>query len=486
MDNDSFFHELRDDRDSDKEMVDSAEHFVRLKKQSGLQRRDDDLDIEKQAGLVDLTQHMSPDEQGLVQEHTSPGVYRHPMHGRSREPGLFGKKRDVRQDAAERVRAANYAKGHPETLSKQAVSSSWIVDKVRRGVSSSSPKRVAKFVKNQTYLSEGGHLDLGANMKGPASALEDFRRSLKNRAAASTATDSLADKTVKTQRLAKRLGAAAAVGTVGTALGATGTFAGRETEKKANFAPPPDMPEAVRGDVAPRAYDHEGGQRVGFDTRKGYNFTGLHHEGKHHILVDHHASGRVGHLVLNPESGMVEHSEIHPSHKHMEPKFHEHAGAMRGHLTAPAAVKMAESFHEGPTLPQGPKGKVLSTLVDKLLGDKVEKAKTAGMKEILGNPTRVATALGAIGGTGLMMSRSMPRKSKGGRSNWEDTAESRVRGQRPGESGLVEKLKNRSNEFSHGTAQAMREHPIKSSLMVGAPVGAMVARRLAKALGKKR
>jgi hypothetical protein len=93
------------------------------------------------------------------------------------------------------------------------------------------------------------------------------------------------------------------------------------------------LPEAVRGDNSPRTYQTtEGVPVVGWDSRKGYNFTALENEGKYHTLVDHHSSGRVGHITTHPETGAIEQSEIHPSHKHMTERFHETARAMHEHL----------------------------------------------------------------------------------------------------------------------------------------------------------
>jgi hypothetical protein len=93
------------------------------------------------------------------------------------------------------------------------------------------------------------------------------------------------------------------------------------------------LPEATKGDTSPRTYHTpEGHPMVGWDSRKGYNFTSLEHEGKHHTLVDHHSSGRVGHIVMHPETSAIESSEIHPSHKHMTERFHETARVMHQHL----------------------------------------------------------------------------------------------------------------------------------------------------------
>ena len=93
-----------------------------------------------------------------------------------------------------------------------------------------------------------------------------------------------------------------------------------------------ELPEAHKGDASPRTYDLGGSPAVAWDGRKGYNYTAVQHEGKHHTLVDHHASGRVGHIIMHPETGVVEHSEVHPSHRHMTGKFHEHAAVLHHHL----------------------------------------------------------------------------------------------------------------------------------------------------------
>jgi hypothetical protein len=314
-----------------------------------------------------------------------------------------------------------------------------------------------------------------------------------------------------------------------------GDNAGEPIEKVAG------LPEPVKGDISPRAYQHEGENRVGMDGRKGYNFTAVPHEGKHHILVDHHSSGRVGHYIMDPASGQMEHSELHPSHKHMAAKFQEHVGLLNQHLSQQAMggqEKMAnllggassQSLLGGikpispvgatsakpPSAPGNPAGggssiggggmpkmggetvesielggkpgigTVASHLVKKL---KDRHEKTASLLQDAKNPAfgiPAAVGAGVLGGMTYMASR--PQKDLRGRSRAEAEGEEIVQGQKAqGEqgAGLAKKLKNRLSELNLGFAKAFREHPVKGALL-GAGTGASLGFSAARALGGKR
>lgn len=267
------------------------------------------------------------------------------------------------------------------------------------------------------------------------------------------------------------------------------------------------LPAATLGDTSPRVYnDPEGQPRVGWDSRKGYNVTALHHEGKHHTLIDHHSSGRVGHFVSDPQSGQFEHVEVHPSHKHMTDRFHEHARVMHQHLNQAmspvktamrrlgmhVAVKTANTSAGAPVpiKPVQPIGGGLPAKTPSIPGPAGGGGaggmpKTSGIKETLLSPRAIGTAAGALllgGGTYLA---SRPRKDLGGKSTSEVKLEGTVRGQRAeGEehAGFAKKLKNRLNEFDHGLAKVFRQHPVKGAL-VSAANGAAVGNLAARALG---
>jgi hypothetical protein len=86
------------------------------------------------------------------------------------------------------------------------------------------------------------------------------------------------------------------------------------------------------------------------------------------------------------------------------------------------------------------------------------------------------------GGHSIMQNR--PKKDLGGKSENEISKEDavarlRARGE---EKGLFQKLKNRTTEMEAGTAKALREHPVKASL-IGTGVGAGLGLGLAQLLG---
>ncbi len=271
--------------------------------------------------------------------------------------------------------------------------------------------------------------------------------------------------------------------------------------KYAEFALSPGLPEAQRGDSAPRVHDHEGNRQVRWDGRKGYNYTALHHGGKHHVLVDHHSSGRVGHMIMNPESGAVEHSEVHPSHKHMTPVFHERANLMRSHLGTGSPIEKisGELVELAKRIERTPKGMASSATMSKVKGKPESPhhapthhapmhhpshvAKTAAAADLLSNPTALMAAMGGVLGTGGMLYKTWPRKSKGNRSRGESAAESTIRGEDPREDGALDNLGRKVNRGKLKVETLMRKNPVKSSVLVGGTIGAITGARVAKALG---
>lgn len=112
--------------------------------------------------------------------------------------------------------------------------------------------------------------------------------------------------------------------------------------------------------------------------------------------------------------------------------------------------------------------------------------KTASIKDAIKNIDPIvgtAVGLGAlVGGIGMYQA-SKPREELGGKSKGEVDLEDIIVGQqnRP-ETGLMQKMKNRTTELGHGYAKAFRDHPVKASLMAGA-TGALGGLRLAKHMG---
>jgi len=313
------------------------------------------------------------------------------------------------------------------------------------------------------------------------------------------------------------------------------------------------LPEASKGDTSPRTYKTpEGSPIVGWDSRRGYNFTTVPHQGKHHSLVDHHSSGRVGHIIMNPETGVIESSEIHPSHKHMTGKFHDIAKVMNQHLhhahASEGAVKTAmrklgfDALQGGEENPGGRRARdigglaglatppvatgagfyalgkhqrkkekdscmtkgaehagyfvgpyanpKIEKLIEKLRGKKEKDScmgKMAGIRETLLQPKNLGAAVGALLLGGSTYLTSLPKTKYKGKSPAEVELEGAVRHQQEvGEegAGFTKKVRNRLTEFNHGLAKVYREHPIKGAISSAVP-GAVIGRFAASLLGEK-
>lgn len=98
----------------------------------------------------------------------------------------------------------------------------------------------------------------------------------------------------------------------------------------------------------------------------------------------------------------------------------------------------------------------------------------------------VAAGLGTLGLGTLNYLGSKPQKDLGGRSRMEaafDEIVDKNKSRGEDEAGFSRKMKNRLDEFSASTAKTFREHPVKSTLLVAAPIGAATGVAASQGLG---
>ncbi len=511
MDNDDFYGGMVDDRDADKLRVDAAEHLVRLKKQSGLSA-DHNADLEKEAKIFGGAQPNHAAVFGKVPHERMSAGLGYNRQRAEEEPTWYGRAIGTGAAVGGGVGVLGglaHGARTPGLLAATGLIGAGSGALVGGTMAHGDHQSIAKHKKlrqrllERSQVKQAGSMTFGGVAGGVMSPNGPTGYGYDRDLERSKLTPEQEQKYHKL-RAARRNKMLA-----GTALVGGGVLAHHLLTKKADFSPSSGLPEAIRGDATPRVIPHEAGPRVSWDGRKGYNYTGLQHEGRHHILVDHHASGRVGHIIINPETGAIEQSEVHPSHKHMGPQFQERAMLMRSHLPGLGhqaqqgqeqeklasvvrrlrfrkhAAQLGSIVHPDPnqkpllkkkdvkeirsSIPSGGKSRLLEMALDKLQG-KSEKTKTAGISEAISNrPLEVATALGAILGTGAMYANS-----RSGKKIPEDER---------GKAGFASKMKGHSDEFGRNVSKTMREHPLAGALAIGGPTGMVVGRQLAKALG---